>query len=48
MTVLAYVLTLLPISTLVVMFLVVTLGVALGLLILPLPLFSEGRHPPTH
>jgi hypothetical protein len=38
MTVLAYILALLPISTLVVMFLVVTLGVALGLLIFPLPL----------
>ena len=39
MTALAYVLTILPISTLVVMFLVVTLGVALGLLIFPLPMF---------
>ena len=39
MTILAYALVFLPISTLVVMFLVVTLGVALGLLIFPLPLF---------
>jgi len=39
MTALAYVLTFSPISTLVVMFLVVTLGVALGLLIFPLPMF---------
>src|SRR5512136_100523 len=39
MTILAYTLVLLPISTLVVMFLVVTLGVALGLIIFPLPLF---------
>ena len=39
MTVLAYALIFLPISTVVVMFLVVTLGVALGLLIFPLPLF---------
>ena len=38
MTALAYVLTILPISTMVVMFLVVTLGVALGLLIFPLPM----------
>ena len=39
MTALAYVLIVLPISTLVVMFLVVTLGVALGLLIFPLPMY---------
>jgi hypothetical protein len=39
MTVLAYILTILPISTIVVMFLVVTVGVALGLLIFPLPMF---------
>jgi hypothetical protein len=39
MTVLAYALTFLPISTLVVVFLVATLGVVLGLLIFPLPLF---------
>lgn len=39
MTVLAYVLVFSPISTLVVMFLVVTLGVALGLLIFPLPMY---------
>ena len=39
MTVLAYILSALPISTLVVMFLVVTLGVALGLLIFPLPMY---------
>jgi hypothetical protein len=39
MTVLAYILTILPISTVVVMFLVVTVGVALGLLIFPLPMF---------
>jgi hypothetical protein len=39
MTALAYALVFLPISTLVVMLLVVTLGVALGLLIFPLPLF---------
>jgi hypothetical protein len=39
MTVLAYVLTFSPISTLVVMFLVVTLGVALGLLVFPLPMY---------
>lgn len=39
MTALAYVLTILPISTIVVMFLVVTLGVALGLLVFPLPMF---------
>jgi hypothetical protein len=38
MTVLAYVLTFSPISTLVVMFLVVTFGVALGSLIFPLPM----------
>ena len=39
MTILAYALVFLPISTLVVTFLVVTFGVALGLLIFPLPLF---------
>jgi len=39
MTVLAYALVFLPISTLVVTFLVVTFGVALGLLIFPLPLY---------
>lgn len=39
MTVLAYALVLLPISTLVVTFLVVTLGVALGIFVFRLPLF---------
>lgn len=39
MTVLAYVLTFSPISILVVMCLVVTLGVALGLFVFPLPMY---------